>query len=89
MEAFTPALREKMMRLEKENQILRRRVETAESASSEPGMHRKYRGIWWNLVVVFFADYLKFCPPKILHFSRLPKEQFFPHNHWCLEITTG
>lgn len=35
MEAFTPDMREKMVRLEKENQILRRRVETAESATQE------------------------------------------------------
>lgn len=41
VEAFTPTLREKMVRLEKENQILRRRVETAESAPSESGTIRR------------------------------------------------
>ena len=37
VEAFTPEMREKMVRMEKEIQILRRRVETAESASPEGG----------------------------------------------------
>ena len=37
VEAFTPELREKMVRMEKEVQILRRRVETAESAAQEGG----------------------------------------------------
>lgn len=35
MEAFTPEMREKMVKLEKENQILQRRVDAAESASQE------------------------------------------------------
>lgn len=34
VEAFTPEMREKMVRLEKENQLLWRRVETAESTPS-------------------------------------------------------
>ncbi len=34
MEAFTPEMKEKMYKLEKENQILHRRVENAESAQS-------------------------------------------------------
>lgn len=38
VEAFTPELREKMMRMEKEIQILRRRVEAAESAAQEGGV---------------------------------------------------
>lgn len=33
VEAFTPEMKEKMMRLEKQNQILRKRVENAESAT--------------------------------------------------------
>ncbi len=33
VEAYTPELREKMVRLEKENQILRRRLENSESTS--------------------------------------------------------
>lgn len=36
-EAYTPEMREKMVRLEKENQILRRRVESAESAPQDAG----------------------------------------------------
>lgn len=39
-EAFTPEMREKMVRLEKENQILRRRVESAESAPQDAGKNR-------------------------------------------------
>ena len=35
VEAFTPELREKMVRLEKENQILRKRLDSAESSPLE------------------------------------------------------
>ena len=43
-EAFTPEMREKMVRLEKENQILRRRVESAESAPQDAGIVLLERG---------------------------------------------
>lgn len=36
IEAFTPEMREKVVKLEKENQILRRRLDSANAAESAP-----------------------------------------------------
>ena len=44
VEAFTPEMREKMVKLEKQNQILQRRVDAAESASREAGEGRVWCG---------------------------------------------
>ncbi len=44
-EAYTPELKEKMIRLEKENEIMRRRLDSNLSESVEPallGMYKKY-----------------------------------------------
>ena len=55
MEAFTPELREKMVRLEKENQIMRKRLETeAEAVAPVPGapkdegLRRKVSIVVWS-----------------------------------------
>lgn len=44
VEAFTPELREKMVRLEKQNQLLWKRVESAESAA--PLRAEEAKGEW-------------------------------------------
>ena len=51
-EAYTPELREKMVRLDKENQILRKRLESVESAPLEGGC------VYCKLLLMFLVYFV-------------------------------